>query len=115
MVREASFEKRRTAVAEMGQGDAPYLGQAELGSRVSAREPGVILTGPRQNQLLASLPDEEWTRWSPLLERVDMPLGSVVYEAGVTLPYVYFPTTSIVSLLYAMENGASAEIAVVGN
>jgi len=101
--------------AEMGQGFAPYVGQAELGSRAIAREPGVIVTGPRQNQLLASLPDEEWTRWSPLLESVDMPLGSVVYEAGVTLPYVYFPTTSIVSLLYAMEDGASAEIAVVGN
>lgn len=72
-------------------------------------------TGLRRNQLLASLPDEEWTRWSPLLERVDMPLGAVLYEAGETLPYVYFPTTSIVSLLYVMENGASAEIAVVGN
>src|SRR5271156_2535768 len=75
----------------------------------------MIVTGPRQNQLLASLPDEEWTRWSPVLERVDMPLGSVLYEAGVELPYVYFPTTAIVSLLYVMENGASAEIAVVGN
>jgi CRP-like cAMP-binding protein len=50
-----------------------------------------------------------------MLERVEMPLSSVVYEAGVPLPYVYFPITSIVSLLYVMENGASAEIAVVGN
>jgi|HubBroStandDraft_1064217.scaffolds.fasta_scaffold00050_37 CRP-like cAMP-binding protein len=99
----------------MEQGDAPYVGQAELGSRASARESGVIVTGPRQNQLLASLPDEEWTRWSPLLERVEMPLGSVLYEPGVTLPHVYFPTTSIVSLLYAMEDGVSTEIAVVGN
>jgi CRP-like cAMP-binding protein len=101
--------------AEMGQGFAPYVGQAVLGSRASAREPGVSVAGPGQNQLLASLADEQWTRWSPLLERVDMPLGSVLYEAGVTLPYVYFPTTSIVSLLYVMEDGASAEIAVVGN
>jgi CRP-like cAMP-binding protein len=69
----------------------------------------------RKNQLLASLPDSEWERWSPLLERVDMPLGEVLYESGVTLNYVYFPLTSIVSLLYVMENGASAEIAVVGN
>ena len=69
----------------------------------------------RQNQLLASFPEQEWARVAPLLERVEMPLGSVVYEAGVALPYVYFPTTSIVSLLYVMENGASAEIAVVGN
>jgi CRP-like cAMP-binding protein len=69
----------------------------------------------RRNHLLASLPDEEWDRWSPMLEIVDMPLGHVLYESGVALNYVYFPLTSIVSLLYVMENGASAEIAVVGN
>jgi CRP-like cAMP-binding protein len=69
----------------------------------------------RRNHLLASLPDEEWDRWSPLLEVVDMPLGQVLYESGVTLSFVYFPLTAIVSLLYVMENGASAEIAVVGN
>jgi CRP-like cAMP-binding protein len=70
---------------------------------------------PRHNHLLASLPDEEWHRWSPMLEFVQMPLGQVLYESGVTLGFVYFPITSIVSLLYVMENGASAEIAVVGN
>ena len=70
---------------------------------------------PLQNQLLAALPDAEWQRWLPQLELVDMPLGQVVYESGSTLSHVYFPTTSIVSLLYVMENGASAEIAVVGN
>jgi CRP-like cAMP-binding protein len=69
----------------------------------------------RKNQLLASLPDSEWHRWSSELEPVQMPLGEVLYEPGVTLNYVYFPMTSIVSLLYVMENGASAEIAVVGN
>jgi CRP-like cAMP-binding protein len=69
----------------------------------------------RENSLLAALPDTEWQRWEPLLEQVDMPLGQVLYESGVTLSHVYFPTTSIVSLLYVMENGASAEIAVVGN
>ena len=69
----------------------------------------------RTNHLLASLPDAEWQRWLPLLEPVDMPLGQVLYESGVALNYVYFPMTSIVSLLYVMENGASAEIAVVGN
>jgi CRP-like cAMP-binding protein len=103
------------AVSVKGQGDAPYDRQAELGSRAMARGPDVIVTGPRQNHLLNSLPDAEWNRWSPLLERVDLPLGSVLYEAGVTLPYVYFPTTSIVSLLHVMNDGASAEIAVVGN
>jgi CRP-like cAMP-binding protein len=99
----------------MEQGVAPYAGQDELGECAIARDPGMNDTGLRRNQLLASLPNEEWTRWSPLLEPVDMPLGAVLYEAGETLPYVYFPTTSIVSLLYVMENGASAEIAVVGN
>lgn len=75
----------------------------------------MTVTELKQNQLLASLPGELLTRWSPLLEFIDMPLASVVYEAGVAMPYVYFPTTSIVSLLYVMENGESAEIAVVGN
>jgi CRP-like cAMP-binding protein len=70
---------------------------------------------PRNNSLLAALPDPEWERWQPLLERVEMPLGQVLYESGATLTHVYFPTTAIVSLLYVMENGASAEIAVVGN
>lgn len=70
---------------------------------------------PRDNFLLAALPDAEWQRWRHFLEKVEMPLGQVLYEAGATLTHVYFPTTSIVSLLYVMENGASAEIAVVGN
>ena len=70
---------------------------------------------PQQNQLLDALPAAEGQRWLPLLESVDMPLGSVLYEPGVALSHVYFPTTAIVSLLYVMENGASAEIAVVGN
>ena len=69
---------------------------------------------PRQNQLLAALPDSEWKRWQPQLEAVELPLGEVLYEPGNTLSHVYFPTTAIVSLLYVMENGASAEIAVVG-
>jgi hypothetical protein len=50
----------------------------------------------KRNQLLASLPPAEWKRWSPLLERVDMPLGQVLYESGVALAYVYFPQTAIV-------------------
>jgi CRP-like cAMP-binding protein len=70
---------------------------------------------PRQNHLLAALPATEWKRWEPLLELVDMPLGQVLYESGLTLSHVYFPLNSIVSLLYVMENGSSAEIAVVGN
>jgi CRP-like cAMP-binding protein len=74
-----------------------------------------ISSGPRTNLLLAALPDMEWQRWLPQLEPVDLPLGLVLYESGATLSHVYFPTTAIVSLLYVMENGASAEIAVVGN
>jgi CRP-like cAMP-binding protein len=58
---------------------------------------------------------EEQQRWLPHLESVHMPLGEVVYEPGVTLTHVYFPTTALVSLLYVMEDGSSAEIAVVGN
>ncbi len=75
----------------------------------------ILSPDPTENQLLAALPDPEWQRWQPQLERVEMPLGQVLYEAGTTLSHVYFPTTAIVSLLYVMENGASAEIAVVGN
>ena len=70
---------------------------------------------PRRNTLLAMLPEHEWERWRPQLEWVDMPLGQVLCESGQTISHVYFPTTAIVSLLYVMENGASAEIAVVGH
>jgi CRP-like cAMP-binding protein len=70
---------------------------------------------PRQNRLLASMPDAEWARWQPHLELVNMPLGRALYESGGKLAHVYFPTTSIVSLLYVMENGSPAEIAIVGN
>ena len=70
---------------------------------------------PKTNLLLAALPDAEWLRWQGQLELVDMPLGQVIYESGGELEHVYFPVTSIVSLLYVMESGASAEIAVVGN
>ncbi len=74
-----------------------------------------VTQNPRQNHLLAALPPSEWERWSPGLELVEMPLGQVLYESGRTLAHVYFPISAIVSLLYVMENGASAEIAVVGN
>ncbi|OYY95809.1 MAG: Crp/Fnr family transcriptional regulator [Hydrogenophilales bacterium 28-61-23] len=70
---------------------------------------------PRQNHLLAALPAEEAARIFANLELVPMPLGYVLYESGVQMRHVYFPTTSIVSLLYVMEDGASAEIAIVGN
>jgi CRP-like cAMP-binding protein len=74
----------------------------------------VVAADPKLNLLLAALPQAESSRWASQLEPVDMPLGQVLYESGTRLSHVYFPTTSIISLLYVMENGASAEIAVVG-
>ena len=70
---------------------------------------------PKHNHLLAALPRNDLARIEPHLEYVRMPLGEALYEAGGHLQHVYFPTTSIVSLLYVMEDGSSAEIAVVGN
>ena len=70
---------------------------------------------PHMNQLLQALPAEEWARWQPYLEAVELPLGQVLSESGRAPAYVYFPTTAIVSLLYMTEDGASSEIAVVGN
>ena len=73
------------------------------------------ISTPRQNHLLAALPEKDLAEWLPHLEEIEMPLGQVVYESGNKLHHVYFPTTAIVSLLYVMEDGGSAEIAVVGN
>lgn len=70
---------------------------------------------PKQNHLLAALPPSEFERIAPDLELITLKLGEVLYESGGQLNHVYFPTDSIVSLLYVMEDGASAEIAVVGN
>ena len=71
--------------------------------------------GPERNQILAALPPAERERLYPHLKRVEMPFGMVLYESGVVLRHIYFPVDSIVSLLYVLNNGASAEIAVVGN
>ncbi len=70
---------------------------------------------PHQNHLLDALPAGDYSRLKSHLEVIPMTLGQVLYEPGARLQYVYFPTTAIVSLLYVMEDGASAEIAVVGN
>ena len=69
----------------------------------------------KKNRLLARLPDAEWQRWVPHLDWVDLPQGRVLHESGRTLDHVYFPTTAIVSLLNVTQDGASTEIAVVGN
>ena len=70
---------------------------------------------PRMNHLLAALPQPDLQHWLPELEFVEMRLGEVLYESGGTLAHVYFPVTAIISLLYVMESGASAEIAITGN
>lgn len=70
---------------------------------------------PQQNHLLAALPADVQSRLFPNLELIDMPYGMVLYKSGDTMRHVYFPVDAIVSLLYVMENGASAEVSVVGN
>ena len=84
---------------------------------IHEKSPAGVAAGqiPQQNHLLAALPAGDYERLAPHLELIPLKLGEVLYEPGVQLRYVYFPTTSIVSLLYVMEDGASAEIAIVGN
>jgi CRP-like cAMP-binding protein len=69
----------------------------------------------QENHLIGTLSKADYQRWLPSLEEVQLSLGQVLYESGTVLSHIYFPTTAIISLLYVMENGASAEIAVVGN
>jgi CRP-like cAMP-binding protein len=69
----------------------------------------------RVNHLIAALPDDVYRQWASKLEAVEMRLGDVLHESGRAVGHVYFPTTSIVSLLHVLETGASAEFAVVGN
>ncbi len=76
--------------------------------------PAIPTNDPRQNRLLAALPADQFEHVVGHLQLVEMPLGMSVYESGISQEYVYFPTDCIVSLLYVMEDGASAEIAVVG-
>ncbi|HYO91846.1 MAG TPA: Crp/Fnr family transcriptional regulator [Pyrinomonadaceae bacterium] len=71
--------------------------------------------GPLKNRLLAALPQEEYERLRPSLEHVSFRLGEVLYESGERLDHVYFPTTAIISLLYLMEDGSSAEMGLTGN
>jgi CRP-like cAMP-binding protein len=78
------------------------------------KKPAVPPGSPRDNRLLAALPEESYQALLPFLEPVSLPLGMAVYESGGKQRYVYFPTNSIVSLLYVLADGASAEIAVTG-
>ena len=80
--------------------------------RISASKPSTSAEG---NHLLKWLHQETKDRFFPYLEHVDMPLGKVLYEPDDVMKHVYFPTDCIISLLYVMEDGASAEISVIGN
>src|SRR5258706_920796 len=75
----------------------------------------VTLNEPVETRLLGALPVDEYERLHPYLQPVEFSLGEVVYEFGGQLDYVFFPTNSIVSLLYTMENGTSAEMGLTGN
>ena len=83
--------------------------------RVSTNPCAILPVHHRENHLLSALPPSDLARWKSQLESVDMPLGKVLHEAGSTLTHVYFPTSAVVSLMYVTEEGASAEVAVIGN
>ena len=94
----------------------PISAKPSVERRKAPRRPGIASAhNPKKNQLLAAMPAAGLARWLPHLELFAMPLGQVLYESGSIEKYVYFPTTAIVSLLYVMKDGDSAEIAVIGN
>lgn len=104
----------RPAIHSLSNRTSPYLYsvvQGALADRVAETKDN----DPLQNHLLAGLPEEQLNKLLPSLERVEMPAGQIIYEYGSRAQYVYFPATSIVSLIYEMEDGASAEVAIVGN
>ncbi len=74
-----------------------------------------ILHSPKQNQLLAALPTEEYARLLPYLELVDLPLGQVIYEPNTRISQLYFPTTCIMARMYELESGISRQVSMVGN
>jgi CRP-like cAMP-binding protein len=97
------------------ESDRPEAGSGGRSRSGHERPASCAPQTPPQNHLLGALPAGDFERIASQLELIPLDLGQVLYEPGVRLRYVYFPTTSIVSLLYVMEDGASAEIAIVGN
>jgi CRP-like cAMP-binding protein len=93
----------------------PSVGKVSLPLQDESGTPAPARHSPHQNHLLNALPTSDYERLASHLELIPMALGDVLYESGSQLRYVYFPTTCIISLLYVMEDGASAEIAIVGN
>jgi hypothetical protein len=106
----------------MHNGAAAHPGSAALHSAAPYRQRPTYLKealltqadDPRQNQLLAALLDAQWQRWQPLLDRIELPRGKVLHDAGAPLQHLYFPTGAIVSLLSLLGDGSSAEIAMIG-
>lgn len=114
--RYRAYQRQVVYTAKMATGRPLGVGKSPLLPTRSAPRGGAIeRQSPHQNHLLNALPTSDFERLAPHLELIPLRLGDVLYEPGVRLRHVYFPTTSIVSLLYVMEDGASAEIAVVGN
>jgi CRP-like cAMP-binding protein len=110
------FDPAKPRILSERPTDAPFEGrwqatQQQAPLMTPSKSPAA---NPRNNQLLASLSDADWLRWKDVLEIVELPLGFVLYEPGDVITSMVFPTSAIVSMLYVMENGASAEIAVVG-
>jgi CRP-like cAMP-binding protein len=103
-------EASRAPLRSVSRIPAGAVAAATAGTAAAAGAPN-----PHQNHLLDALPRHDYERVAVHLELISLKLGDVLYEPGIQLRYVYFPTTAIVSLLYVMENGASAEIAIVGN
>ena len=116
MCESAHTPALRVYSGRMATGRAHFKKQvSSLPAAGRARNPVLAQHSPRQNHLLSALPSSDYERIAAHLELVALKLGDVLYEPGIQLRYVYFPTTAIVSLLYVMEDGASAEIAIVGN
>ena len=74
-----------------------------------------VLHSPKQNQLLAALPADEYARLLPNLELVDLPLGQVIYEPNTRISHLYFPTTCIIARMYELESGISRQVSMIGN
>lgn len=120
-----SMQTQLTRAIQQSQGEEPCVSidKRNNGAEIVVRTkiisrpklPVPLSAAPCRNHLLAALPANEYGRLFPHLELVQMPLGHVLYEPGILMRHVYFPTTSIVSLLCVMEDGASIEIAMVGN
>lgn len=108
-------QPRLHVVAKVNSNDNAYTHLAAVSPLAMARREMPMVNSPLQNRLLSCLPPADLQRLLPDLELVEMELGDALYESGGRMQYVFFPTTSIVSLFYVLEDGASTEIAAVGN